>query len=402
MRYPARVAALLAAAITVGVGCSSSIAGNPQPGLTPVNIAALKTGAYTPEPSEFDPSVSLPNDVHLIEARRMLGYLVHPADIDSDLSIAAEVRLFGNAEAPFNYSILPEKYRPAMVDNNLLAGVYVSHINENLRNRKKLIVSVLRFATETIATKAADELDRASYLDDAGRHTIAIEGHPDARASSNNDITAVSFIARGPFVVLTNTGVPQPDQSALSRVIRTTVDQQLTLLDQLKPTPWDDVLDAPFDLDSIMRRALPKAPDYSDPFWSYDDFGTYSPSGALHFERNPVEVAKAFEEAGVDLVGRRAGVVYRTRDLPAAFRLQSALVIAGKNDEVLDPPPGLPDVRCLRLDSSDLVRSFDGLCAIVYGRYVAVVVSKAPLTARIDHALNQRAAAQYAILAKSE
>lgn len=400
MKFPAKMAALLAVVIAVTVGCSSTVTGKPQPGLTPVNLAALKTGAYTPEPSEYDPDITDPADVHLIEAQRMLGYLVHPADIDSELSVVGDVRFFKIPETPFIYHVLPEKYRPALVDNNMLAGVYVSRINENLRSRKKLIVSVLRFATDAVATKAADDLDRITYEGD-DRHPIQIQGHPDARASSANDITALSFIAKGPFVVLTNTGVPQPDQSALARILQTTIDRQFTLLDQMTLVPWDDILDTPVDPDSIVRRTLPKAPDYSDPFFINDDFGAYSPAAQLHFERNPVEVAKAFEETGVDLVGRRAGVVYRTRDLSAAFRLQVALVVAGKNDEVLDSPPGLPDIRCLRLDTEDPVRSFDSLCAVVYGRYVAVVVSKTPITARIDHTLYQRAAAQYTILAKS-
>ncbi|MET7768638.1 hypothetical protein [Nocardia sp. NPDC005366] len=401
MKFSVGAGALLAATIVVTAGCSASIAGSPRPGLTPVDVATLKTGGYTPEPLEFEPDLSTPADLYLIESRRMLGYLVHPADIDKELSVAGNVRFFSHPEAPFTYELLPDKYRPATVDNNLLAGVYVSRINDNLRSRKKLIVSVLRYSTDAVATKAAEDFERITY-EEAGRHAIPIAGNPAARASSADDVTAVSFIARGPFVVITNAGVPQPDQSALARVIEATIDRQFTLLDQLKPTPWDDILDIPLDPDGIMRRALPKAPDYSDPFVFDQDFGAHSPAGELHFERNPVEVKKAFEESGVDLVGRRGGIVYRTRDLPAAFRLQSALVIAGKNDEVLDPPPGLPDVRCLRLDSADLVRSFDGLCAVVYGRYVAVVMSKSPMTSRIDHPLYQRAAAQYAILAKSE
>ena len=92
-----------------------------------------------------------------------------------------------------------------------------------------------------------------------------------------------------------------------------------------------------------MRRAAPRAKDFSDPFFEQNDFGPYEPSGILHFARNPIEVRKAFEEGGVDLVGRQAGTVYRARDLVGAFRVQNALTHPGNNDDTLDPPPGIPD-----------------------------------------------------------
>ena len=57
----------------------------------------------------------------------------------------------------------------------------------------------------------------------------------------------------------------------------------------------------------------------------------------------------------------------------------------------------------MKLDKSDPYRMFDALCVVVYGRYVAVVQSKQRISAaRVDVTLNQRAAAQYVVLAKSE
>lgn len=389
------------AAAAVLAGCTSSIAGTPRPGLTPVDISTLKTGPYTPEPTAYTPAINDPADVRMIEARRMLGYLAHPSDIDGDISVLGAVHLFATPRAPFDQHVLPEKYRPVTVENNLLAGVYVSRINESLRSRKKLIVSVLRFPTEAAARKAADDFDRITD-DEPGRHPVPVEGHPEARATSADDITAVSFTARGPFAVIINVGVPQPDRAALGTLFQKTLERQSALLEHLTPTPLDDVLDFPIDPDSIMRRALPRAPDFSDPFFDDVDFGAVDPTAQLHFERNPVQIEKVFQDSGVDLIGRRGGIIYRTRDQPAAFSLQTALLAAGKNDEELPTPPGLPDVRCLRLDEVDPVRDYDELCAVVYRRYVAVVVSKTPPTGRVSPLLYQRAAAQYAILAKSE
>ncbi|MGV9820309.1 DUF7373 family lipoprotein [Nocardia xishanensis] len=392
---------LLAVTAAASIGCSSSITGTPQPGLTPVDVRSLNTGSYANEPTAYEPDISGAAEVKNIEARRMLNYLVLPTDIDKELTIVGDVELFSYPEAPFIRKILPDKYQPATVDNNLLAGAYVSRINPDLRKRKKLIVSILRFPTEEASRKAADDFDRITNAD-AGRHPITVDGHPDARASSADDVTALSFLAKGPFVILTNVGVPLPDQSALAGIFKKTIDKQFELLDRLRPTPLDDVLDAPLDPEGIMRRALPKSSDGTDPFLLDYDFGPLEAAGELHYERNAVEMQAAFAENGVDLVGRRGGIVYRTRDLPAAFRLQSALVRLGKNDEELSAPPGLPDVRCVKLDSTDMIRDHDLFCAVVYGRYVAVVLAKAKLSGAVDPALYQRAAAQYSVLAKSE
>ncbi|WP_156371325.1 DUF7373 family lipoprotein [Nocardia arizonensis] len=398
MRFRRGLLALFVAATVTG--CSATISGTANPGLTPVDPATLRTGAYVPQPTAYTPKLYTINDMRLIEARRMLGYLVHPASIDADLTQVGDVRFFDAADSPFTQKTLPDEYRPATIDNNMLAGVYVSRINENLRSRKKLIVSVLRFPTDATAAKAAEDFGRIAA--NPQTHPLTLDGHPEVRASSRDDSAGLAFLSRGPYVILVNAGVPQPDRAAVTQVLLTTVERQLTLLDQLKPTPWDDVLDLPLDTDSIMRRALPKAPDYSDPFTTDSDFGVYTPAAELHFERNPVQVKKAFDDGGVDLVGRRAAVVYRARDLPAAFALQSALMIAGRNDEILDSPPGLPDVRCLRLDTRDFVRNYDEFCTVIRGRYVAVVVAETPIAARVDINLYQRAAAQYAILANSE
>ncbi|MEV0033751.1 hypothetical protein [Nocardia sp. NPDC050793] len=392
---------LLAVTASAAIGCSSSIAGTPQPGLAPVDVGALNTGSYANEPTAYDPSVGSAADVMAIEARRMLNYLVLPTDIDSALTVIGDVELFSFPEDPFIGKTLPEEYRPVTVDNKLIAGAYVSRINPDLRHRKKLIVSILRFPTEQDSRKAADDFDRITNAD-PGRHPIAVDGHSDAKATSKDDVTAVSFLAKGPFVILTNVGVPQPDQAALASVFKKTIDKQIELLGQLRPAPLDDILDAPLDPEGVMRRAAPKATDGTDPFYVEYDFGPLEPSGELHYERNAVEMQAVFRDSGVDLVGRRGGIVYRARDLPAAIRLQSALVRLGKNDEELIAPPGLPDARCVRLDTTDSIRDYDLFCAVVHGRYVGIVVSKARLSGAIDPALYQRAAAQYAILAKSE
>ncbi|WP_433523110.1 DUF7373 family lipoprotein [Nocardia pseudovaccinii] len=360
----------------------------------------LKTGAYTAEPTAYAPDITSIPDLRLIEARRMLNYLVHPFEIDSEISVTANQTLMANADSMISEKSFPELYRPVATDNNLLAGVYVSGTNGNLRSRKKLIISVLRFPTDAAGRAAADQFDQLTNSS-PGRHPVAIPGHSDARASSPDDKTVTSFVAHGPYVIVANAALPQPNQTMVANNIGKAIDLQITRLDQQKPVPLDDLLDLPTDPDNIMRRALPEAPDFSDPFIGKSDFGYFEPSGELHFERNPIELQKAFDQSGVDLVGRRGAILYRARDLSGAFHLQSVLAKAGKNDEIIASPPGLPDATCIKLDARDDTRNFDQYCVVVYGRYAAVVVGRT-FTGNLDPVLYQRAAAQYAILAKSE
>ncbi|MEU8896900.1 hypothetical protein [Nocardia sp. NPDC048505] len=369
--------------------------------MTPVDLAILKTGPHLREPSEFDPDINTIGDLRRLEARRMLNNLALPTDIDSEISEVGTVELFTHATSPWDLSVLPEKYQPAAVDNNLLVGAYVSRINESLRKRKKLIISLLRFPTAAQSQKAAADFDAITNAEN-NRHPLVIEGYPEARTSSADDVTSLTFMPRDNFVVLVNAGVPQPDPAALATVVKKTIDRQLTLLRDFRPMPFDDLLDIPIDPDSILRRALPKSPDNSDPFLVKWDFGAMSPAAELHYERNPLAVKAAFEASGVDLIGRRGGIVYRTRDLPGAYHLQSVLVKTGKNDEVLPAPPGLPDTRCIRLDVVDEIRNFDEMCAVIRGRYVALVFTKSRIGGGVNPDLYQRAAAQYSILANSE
>ncbi|MBF6327473.1 DUF7373 family lipoprotein [Nocardia transvalensis] len=397
----AGTAIVLAVLLIAGFSsCSAGVAGHPQPGMTPVDINKLKTGSFTTQPTTFKPRLVGTTEFRRIESRRMLGYLIHSFDVDPDITDWGPVKLITSSADLVSPDGIPSQYQPVGDKYQVLAGVYASRTNGDLRGRKKLIVSILRFPTEADSHGAAEEFDRITNSE-PGRHPIDIEGYPDARTRSSNDALSISTIARGPYMVLINVGIPKPDKSALANVVKKTIDLQFAKLDKLQPTPLDDILDLPTDPDGIMRRAAPVSKDALEST-DQTDVGPLDPDAELHYQRNPIEVKKAFEEGGVDLVGRRGGIVYRTRDLAAAFRLQSALSLAGKDDDILEPPPGLPDAKCLKYDSRDPNRSYNAQCVIVYGRYVAVVSDTIPAGKLIQTSLYERAAAQYAILEKAE
>ncbi|MEU4598260.1 hypothetical protein [Nocardia sp. NPDC023988] len=401
MRLKARLLALAAAGVVATTSCGSEIAGTALPGMSVVDITKLELGTFSPEATayRFD-DFSTPADVRRLESKRMLNYIVSPTDVNPEISKLVGVYTFATADDPFTLAVMPESYRPAMIENQLLAGAYVARTNDTPRSLEKILLFVLRFPTDEAAQKASEQMNDIARKEQTNVFTI--DGHPSARASSKDWSAGIATVPMGPLLLIANYGGPKPNESQLKADLKKTLDLQLAKLADLKPTPFEDILDRPVDQDGIMRRAIPAAQDYSDPFSSNLDFSVYQPSGHLHYERHPVLLQQAFADAGVDLIGRRAGIVYRTKDLSSAFRLQNALVGLDKNDKEISGPPGLADARCIQLYEADPIRKYDLLCAVVRGRYVGVVVSRSKLGLTVDPALHERASAQYAVLTNSE
>ncbi|WP_443678137.1 DUF7373 family lipoprotein [Nocardia australiensis] len=80
---------------------------------------------------------------------------------------------------------------------------------------------------------------------------------------------------------------------------------------------------------------------------------------------------------GACSVAHNDGTIYRTRDLESAFRLQTALTTLGKDDDETAGPPGIVDTHCIKLDEPEPIRDSKFMCAMVYGRYVAVIGARA-------------------------
>ena len=194
---------VLACALIASTSCADSIHGNPQPGMTPVDLTKLKTGALDTEPSAYEMRLtSGAKNVRYIEARRMLNFLVHPFDVDGDITDVGYVRLFADADSMTADGALPEDYKPVAEKNKLLAGAYVSRTNGSTRATKKLIISTLRFPTPADATNAANDFDRTTFerssREQRERHPIPIKGQPEARATSADDLGALSSCRTAP------------------------------------------------------------------------------------------------------------------------------------------------------------------------------------------------------------
>ncbi|MFX0580528.1 DUF7373 family lipoprotein [Nocardia nepalensis] len=385
-------------------GCATEVSGHAGPGMTTVDPKSLNIGPYPSAPQDYTIDGFEKDDVFRIESRRMLSYLVLPYDVDSDVGHLVDTRLVEATTSIFDdglIGVLPGQYLPVVERNHLIAGVYTQRSNDSLRSIKNLAISILRFPSDAAARTAAMELDQTTDQFKPGRHPVSIDGYPDIRASSDNDKKGYVFLAHGPFVLLSMVTMPESDPKALGTQFKKMLDLQLPKLDSLVPTPVDDILDLPLNPDGIMRRTLPPTQETRE--YARDKYvGVYEGIGQLHFERNGPDLKRTLQEAGTDLVAQNQSILYRTRDLAAAFRLQNALAKLGKDDETISSPTGLADARCLKLDESEPIFHSRYLCILVHERYVAVLGSGGQGIGQFDPALYQATAAQYSILAETQ
>ncbi|WP_194817406.1 hypothetical protein [Nocardia sp. XZ_19_385] len=394
-----------AALVLLISGCTA-VQGQALPGMTPVDLARLNIGVFEAKPVDQVPVADDKGAVLQIEARRMLGSLVAPYEVDGELDellgthvlAAHEVKIYGEHGAG-----LPSQFQPVFDRNYFISGAMTTRTNGNPRTLKALALGILRFPSDALAQIAANELDAATGEFKPDRHGMAVPDYPQARASAAEaDRQGYVYAARGPFVVLIKVTIPVSDPNTLAAQAKKALDQQLPKLDKLMPTPLDDILDLPTNPDAIMRRVLPGEAIANDLSVPPESVGVYDPAAHLHYERDGFAMKQVYANTGVDLVARNVGVVYRTRDLASAFALQKALTELGPGDEVIQNPSGIADAACVKLDQSTPPLAVRYLCAVVYGRYVAVVGSRGNSRGEFDATLYQRAAAQYSILAKSE
>ncbi|MFC9966060.1 hypothetical protein ACFVH4_17680 [Nocardia ignorata] len=391
----------IAGAVALCTGCGSTVVGTPQPGITTVDVTKLRAGPFQTEPAPFklNTGVDEPDSVRLIEARRLLNYLIQPSDIDPDVHYPGTTAVFAtHVGIPVSAGILNE-HKSVIKDNvKFIAGAASVRDNGSVRNPKEISVAILQFESEPESDRAAAELNKISMAS-GERDSIEIPGNPGTYSSTLGNSQIDTWQKHGPYVVLVSVKEQAGDIDGLTSEVDAALNVQNQALDSQHSIPLDDVLDTPLDPDNIVRRTMDR--DNRDTIISTDDFGVYLPAGILHFQRNPVDAKNEFDKSGVDLVGRRASTVFRTRDVEGAFNLQTFLSRKGKDDTALDPPPGIADAQCVRFDSID-DNEDNALCAVVHGRYVAVISGKSTGFTHLDSGLQERTAAQYIILEKCE
>ncbi|MFI7671055.1 hypothetical protein [Nocardia sp. NPDC049526] len=174
--------------LAIGVtGCGSAISGQAEPGMTPANLAGLDTGPYQSAPQVYRPKISYNTQVFHIESRRMMSYLVSPYQIDPDMKLLEAVRVIDQSSFRSITGEFPESYAPIAERNHLIGGALTTRSNGDLRNRKFMTISIMRFPSDAAARAAATEFDQDSANSLPGRHRITLDGVANATASSVTD-----------------------------------------------------------------------------------------------------------------------------------------------------------------------------------------------------------------------
>ncbi|MGV9662236.1 DUF7373 family lipoprotein [Nocardia niigatensis] len=380
---------------------SSTVPGHPNPGMTPADLSKLIVGPYPSAPIDYAPPYSDVRDAYQIESRRMMTYLVGPDEIDPDVTYLGGARVLDASDANFDDTDgpFPKAWEAVAQTNRMIAGAYISRNNNSVRARKHITLAIMRFPTEQAAQAAIDGF--AGALAAPGLHPIPLDG-VDARASSITDAKGQVFAVRGVYAIVGHAVIPQADPAALGVRLKAMAQAQLVRMAELTPTPLEDLPDLPINPGNMLGLTLPNKYDSSDnDQFGWNHGGVYTPAGALHYERDGAAARKAFAAAGVDLVARNAATVYRTRDLAAAFGLQAALTTLGRDDDEFPTPPGITDAHCIQLDEPEPIRRYTYLCAVVYGRYVAVIGAEARFSGGAPASFPQRVSAQYSMLARS-
>ncbi|WP_280484300.1 DUF7373 family lipoprotein [Nocardia cyriacigeorgica] len=396
-------AAVLAITMTV-TACGSAVDGKPVPGMTPVQLDQLDYGDFINAPSDYEPKTApTPADVFNIEARRILDYLVSPYQIDPVLQHLEHTKLLGQRGSIFSDSvtgILPAAFEPIAKRNSFFTGVSTQRSNLSLRSRESLSIAIMRFGSDALAKSAANEFDTALGHMVPERKKLSIPGHDAVVASARDDSKGWAFAVHGPYVIVSSAVSSTGKPNALPGRFAKLFDLQMKALESLEPTPPNNILDLPQNPEGILRLPVKPSMLATDSFSASSDYaGVYGTAGFSHFATDAKELGSAITDAGVDLIAHVDGTLFRTRNLEAAFKLQTALAALGKDDEEIPPPPGIADARCLKRDEPHPVFNSEFECILVHDRFVAVLRSGGMGT-RLDPVLYRRTAAQLSILAQ--
>ncbi|WP_329409947.1 hypothetical protein OG563_45850 [Nocardia vinacea] len=395
------MAMALGVVLAVTMGCA--VAGNPVPAPDP---AALDVGPYSRSPL-LAPAHGSEYRGRVIESVRMAEIMLNPVDVDQALQIplsrSRAVPLPTPAKAA---ALLADPVRAVLERHGMLAGFTVGATDTPSQvvvgGGRLLQVMVLRFPDPAAAQRAAQEIDAVDAAVSSDNVSVAIPEHPAAHAHWRPTVpTIAATVAQDAFVVSVLAGHTSPDLSALITLARRTFDVQVPLLRDFAPTPPDRFAELPLDRDGMLGRMVPEAPGrWPFPVVILGDLAANAGWGSLVQARGIVYGPRGAERfAGssqepVELLGlNRFDRLMRFADAATAQKYFTRRKTPEGGVEVA-APAGLVDVRCTdTLNSTGMVK-FD--CVLRHGRYVALVFS------RDYRDVQQRAAAQYALLVNSE
>lgn len=398
-RAAVAVCTIVAAVIGVG-GCASPVRGTGV--AAELDVRTLDTGRFPTAPPKM--SVLL-DDVGYarLEAARMADAVLSPHEVDPKYSTGASALMHTDAQSVTRY--LAEPVLPVLLKYGFVLGFSTGSADAVLplttaasgsHEREGLTVTVLRFPDAAAAKAAAAELDAVDFALNPENVAVTLPKYADSRAHWRPSVpTLGSTTAHGSYVISVLADSRTPDINRLVEATQKYLDAEVIELDKFTPTPVGKFSTLRQDPDGLLARVIHDQGVVPPPDGQGEVVLTLR--GYLNYLLDQSGRFPVLQRAGVDRVAVTADAFgFRTRDDAAAARFvtESAELGPAVDRRAVDPPADVPGALCVQ----DYLAPKNGQfrCFVAYRKYAALV-----LGARLWET-QQRAAAQYALLANSQ
>ncbi|GAA1071660.1 DUF7373 family lipoprotein [Tsukamurella spumae] len=373
------VGALVAVLVSAGAlaGCATTIDGTA--------VADPSAEAIRLDHGNFsvDPRVVKASAVQrkVLAANILTNRMVFPWDVDPEFTVT----WMSSAHAVVQASNLTElkdgddneeqlgvAMQKPLTDRSMVYGMATSRIAESDGSTRYLNLSLIRMPDDAAAAGAVDDYRRA-----IGAEVITLPGVSGAAAMERRIEGKDYFSTRTTVRVLAAAGshvivVAASDKGTDGARVRgyaqkAIAAQQAQLRGFTSPGPAD-LAGLPVDHDGIVSHTV--APEPIDDGRFQPDFGFRESRAALAWMTDPVDAARRFEEAGVDLVGVGRNNVYRAADPAGAAKLADHLASRERGASRRFSIDGLPTARCVAYKASAVSAERFG-CYVPVGRYVS-------------------------------
>lgn len=370
-------AALLAA-------CGTTVTGQPTVDAsaspsTQAVPAGLDVGSFPTTPRSV-PSPSLDN-AWVLEGSRMGEALIQVNEIDPRLTIGgAGLRSYPVLKGSQLSSRVPDATASAFTAVDMKVGMTTTRGDDFDKPKLATRIGLYRFGTPDDAKKAFDRVKTSQQ----GMRAVPITSVPGVIAAEFKPGTVDSYLVEGPFVInISGTGATT-DEGA--KFVSKGYELELPKVKSFSPTPTGSIQSLPADNDRILARTL-----YQNSSSLTESLANvyYGLPTLLHKIRD-ISKADQYRNAGVDLVGEGAAIVYRTSSADAAKKLADWLGTPSEGTSTAASPTGLPQAKCL---SRPKLNNY--FCSVPVGRFTATAGTDSLAESQ------QKIAAQYALLAKN-
>ena len=256
-----------------------------------------------------------------------------------------------------------------------------------------LSITLLRFADDAAATKAASALEVANWSDLGTTVATPLPRHSEvgARYTPGTGILRVDA-PTGPFVLQLRLEAPPDGIEKRIGELDAAYDEEQALLRQFTPTPVDEIDSLPIDPDGILARMVATDPAVSPR--PSTAFAVYGPTGALRDQTRAIRADKLYEKWGVEQFAVSGSqLLYKLRDDQAARDMATAVIASSSDvEQEIAGDPTVPNTRCFYAEATAAnLRGYT--CRMWFGDIFTVV--------RADTAPSaiHMAAAQYVLLA---